>query len=395
MVSLTHTQKKSLPALPYRITLIHPSAGINHSGGAEIMAIELTHQLSQFFDVELISGGGCPVKGHRISSIDRAKAYRFVRSSRIGKLLQRWMTHPEIVIEHLTSAIPCLWHLLRHPPDVIYPHNDYGGLAVAKVAQWLTGARIIYTEHNGMIANGKCLKRNLYFQPDRLVVFDQRTADFVKQVRAAQPVHVINNGVDLDRFNPQGDRIDFKLSGSVILCVASLNRSNHKRIELTLEAVSRLPDASLLICGDGPDRAYYQALGTTLLGADRFRITTFTHDEMPMVYRSADLFTLASVNEPFALSYLESLASGLPIVTTQDDVREYIVGEGGKVCDVTNPEIYAQTLQEVLSNPMWRTRARASATRFDWSIIAKAYRDVILETLGASSPVTLQACNHV
>ena len=38
---------------------------------------------------------------------------------------------------------------------MIYPHNDYGGLAVAKVAQWLTGARIIYTEHNGMIEGGE------------------------------------------------------------------------------------------------------------------------------------------------------------------------------------------------------------------------------------------------
>jgi glycosyltransferase involved in cell wall biosynthesis len=384
MVSLTCFHKKPLHAPPYRITLIHPSAGINLSGGAEIMAIEMAHQLSQFFEVELISGGRCNVKGPRISSIDRCKAYRFVRSSRIGKLLQRWMKHPEIVIEHLTSAIPCLWYLLRHPPDVIYPHNDYGGLAVAKVAQWLTGARIIYTEHNGMIASGQCLKRNLYFQPDHLVVFDQRTADFVKQVRAVQPVDVIHNGVDLDRFTPQGDRIDFHLPGPVILCVASLNRNNHKRVELTLEALARLPEVSLLICGDGPDRDYYQALGMKMLGSDRFRISSFTHDEMPMVYRSADLFTLASVNEPFALSYLEALASGLPIVTTQDEVRQYIVGEGGKVCDVTNPEIYAQTLKDILSNPTWRLLARKTAQRFNWSVIAKAYRDVILETLGAS-----------
>ena len=375
-------QQTLLPIAPYRITLIHPSAGINLSGGAEIMAIEMTRQLGHFFEVELLSGGGCDVKERRILSIDRSKAYRFVRSSPIGRFLQRWMKHPEIVIEHFSSALPCLWHLLRHPPDVIYPHNDYGGLAVAKVAQWLTGAHIIYTEHNGMIAGGKCLKRNLLFKPDRLIVFDQRTADFAKQVRPEQQVDVITNGVDLNRFNPSGDRIDFKLPGSVILCVASLNRGNHKRVELTLEAVSRLPDASLLLCGDGPDRGYYQELGKTMLGADRFRISTFTHDEMPMVYRSADLFTLASIDEPFALSYLEALASGLPIVTTDDDIRQYIVGEGGKICDVMDPDGYAQALESVLSDPNWRILARQSAQRFSWSIIAQSYRDMILETLG-------------
>ena len=374
-------QKEPWPIAPYRITLMHPSAGINLSGGAEIMAIEMTRQLGQFFEVELLSGGGCNVKERRVSSIDRSRAYRFVRSSPIGQFLQRWMKHPEIVIEHFSSAIPSLWYLLQSSPDVIYPHNDYGGLAVAKVAQWLTGARIIYTEHNGLIAGGKCLKRNLFFKPDRLIVFDQRTAGFARQVRPEQQVDVITNGVDLHRFNPIGDRMDFKLPGSVILCVASLNRGNHKRVELTLEAVSRLPNASLLLCGDGPDRGYYQDLGSKMLGADRFRISTFTHDEMPMVYRSADLFTLASMDEPFGLSYLEALASGLPIVTTDDDIRQYIVGEGGKICDVTNPEIYVQALEEVLSNPTWRILARQSAQRFSWSTIAQSYRDVILETL--------------
>ena len=50
-------------------------------------------------------------------------------------------------------------------------------------------------------------------------------------------------GIDLHRFKPSGDRMDFKLPRSVILCVASLNRGNHKRVELTLESVLRLPDA--------------------------------------------------------------------------------------------------------------------------------------------------------
>jgi hypothetical protein len=47
----------------------------------------------------------------------------------------------------------------------------------------------------------------------------------------------------------------------------------------------QLPQASLLLCGDGPDRAYYQALGDELFGSDRFAIRTFSHERMPEVYR--------------------------------------------------------------------------------------------------------------
>ena len=50
-------------------------------------------------------------------------------------------------------------------------------------------------------------------------------------------------GIDLHRCNPSVDRVDFKLPRSVILYVASLNRSNHKRMELTLESMLSLPDA--------------------------------------------------------------------------------------------------------------------------------------------------------
>lgn len=352
------------------------------------MAIEMTRQLSQFFDVELLSGGRCGVKSRIIASIDRSRAYRFVRSTALGHWLQRWMKHPEIVIEHLTSALPCLWQLLRHPPDLIYPHNDYGGLFIAKIAQGLTGARILYTEHNGMIAGGKCLKRNLSFQPDRLIVFDQRTAEFAHQVNAKQAVTIIHNGVDVDRFHPQGDRIDFGLPSPIVLSVASLNRHNHKRVHLTLEAMAQMPEASLVICGDGPDRDYYQALGEQLLGAHRFRILTFTHEQMPQVYRSADVMTLASINEPFALCYLEALASGLPIVTTDDPLRQYIVGKGGLVCDVTQAPLYAQTLQTVLQDPQWRLAARQASQRFDWSVIAQQYRDAILDMMEPPTSAT-------
>ena len=35
---------------------------------------------------------------------------------------------------------------------------------------------------------------------------------------------------------------------------------------------------------------------------------------MPIVYRSADMFTLPSIDEPFGLCYVEAMASGLTVV---------------------------------------------------------------------------------
>lgn len=365
---------------PYRVVLVHPSAGVNWCGGSESFALELANHLSAYFEVELLSGASCGPFSYPAGGIPRTHIYRALRHPLIAPLWRSFTTIPEIHIEHLTSFLPCAIRLLRRPADVIFPNNDYGGLAMAACVRALTGTPILYTEHTGLLAQGRFLVRNLRFRPDRLVVFSETMAAFARTIRPNQAVSVIPNGVDVDRFTLLGARIDLNLARPVVLCVAFMRRDSHKRIELAMHAVARLPQASLLVCGDGPDRAYFQALGEELLGPERFAIRTFPFDQMPAVYRSADVFTLPSIDEPCALSYLEAMASGLPVVTTDDEMRRYTVADGGIVCDVTDPVIYAAALTEVLSGA-WGLRARQNALRFSWDAVASRYRDVILETI--------------
>lgn len=365
---------------PYRVVLVHPSAGVNWSGGSEIFAVELSRRLGTYFEVELLSGAPCGPFSHPAGGICRTHSYQALCHPLVAPLWRRFTNIPEIWVEHLTSFLPCAVHLLRRPPDLIFPNNDIGGLAMAACVRSLTGTPILYTEHTGLLGGGRCLKRNLTFRPERLVVFSETMVALARAQRPEQAVSIIPNGVDLDRFTPEGDCIALDLPRPIVLCVASLRRNNHKRIELAMQAVARLPQASLLVCGDGPDRAYFQDLGEQLLSPERFAIRTFPFEQMPTVYRSADAFTLPSIDEPCALSYLEAMASGLPVVTTDDEMRRYTVADGGIVCKVTDPVIYAAALTEVL-NGSWGMRARQNALRFSWDAVASRYHDVILETI--------------
>ncbi len=368
-----------------KITLIRPSAGINHSGGGEAFAIEMSRQLSQRFEVELLAGPGSCVEAYPLwGGITRSQIRPFTQHPVVAAALGKIATNPDIVLEHLTNFWPCVWRLLTHTPDLIFPCNDYGGLAIGAFVRAMKGTPVLYTQHTGQLASNKPLYRNLKFRPDELVVFSRETARLVQEHRPDQSVSVIENGVNLDRFSPAGPRREHGLNGPVALCVASLSRCDHKRVELTLEAIARVPELSLLICGDGVDREYYQALGEKLLGAERFAICTVSFDDMPQVYRSADLFTLASVDEPFGLSYLEAMATGLPVVTTDDAMRRHIVADAGQVCDVTNPADYAQALQSVLRHKQshgGEQASRRNATRFSWTTLMPAYEQLILDTI--------------
>jgi glycosyltransferase involved in cell wall biosynthesis len=368
----------------HRVVVVHPSVGAIWSGGSEVFALEISRHLQKYFEVELLSGANCEPFCHPAGGITRDRAYKLVKHPLLAPFFSRLATNPDMLLEHLSNFLPCAWYLTSKPADLIFPCNDYGGLAMAALVRKLKGTPILFTEHSGAISGGKALARNLIFQPDMLVLYSEAIADMARKLKPQQPIGVVPNGVNLVRFTEIGDSIDFGLPAPIVLCVASLKRNKFKRIELAIEAMARMSHGSLLIAGDGVDRDYYQALGEKLLGAKRFAIASFTHEQMPAVYRGADIFTLPSKDEPFGIAYIEAMACGLPVVAPDDEMRRYIVGDGGILCDVTDSNIYSQAIAKT-ANQDWSGKVRHNALRFSWDEIAIRYRDLILKTINQST----------
>lgn len=364
----------------HRIVIVHPSAGVNWSGGTENFAIELTHYLSNYFEVELLAGEPCSPNYYPAGGIPRTQARQLLTNPLLNSTFKKFFTHPDIVIEHLTSFLPCTIRLLKQPADLIFPCNDYGGLAMAALVRKLTGTPILFKAATGLTGGGRSLNRCLRFQPDHLVVFSETMVDFVRKHKPSQQLSIIPNGVDLNQFTPQGKYFNCGLPKPIVLCVASLNRDDHKRVELAIKAVAQLPQVSLLICGDGPDRSYFQGLGEELLEFGRFAIETVPFQRMPEVYRCADVFTLPSLDEPFGQAYIQAMACGLPIVATDDEMRRYIVADAGILCDVTNIDLYAQAIATALKQD-WQLKPRENAMGFSWEIVALSYRNLIVQTI--------------
>src|SRR5262249_45228543 len=90
--------------------------------------------------------------------------------------------------------------------------------------------------------------------------------DFFDRNKERWRCRLIPNGVDCDRFRPGTDRRqEFGLPADrlVVLMVSALIPS--KRVDIGIEAVSRIPDAHLVVAGDGPLRATIDAKAAQLL----------------------------------------------------------------------------------------------------------------------------------
>jgi len=214
---------------------------------------------------------------------------------------------------------------------------------------------------------------NLLFRPDAFVALTGAQANWSKKLTPEVNIELIPNGVDLSRFNPKVTAKKLPLTGKIVICTSAL--VPYKRVDLTIKAVARTADLSLLVLGDGQMRGVIDSLGKRVLGGRYLRLVA-KYDEIPGFYRAGKVFTLASQTEAFGTSYIEAMACNLPVVTTCDDSRAEIIGDAGILTDPTDTEKYAKDL-EIAAKTNYKNRPYEQSLKFSWNKIAEKYANLI------------------
>ena len=189
----------------------------------------------------------------------------------------------------------------------------------------------------------------------------------------AGKIHVLRNGVDLAQFKPidrDVARSALGLSGPTLLSVGALiPRKGH---DLVIKALSLIPDATLMIAGEGSERARLQALADQLGLGSRVRLLgQVTHEQLTPLYNAADISILASSSEGWANVLLESMACGTPVAATNVSGTPEVVTapESGMLIEERTPDGIAATVRHLLARLPERAQTRAYAETFSWDAI--------------------------
>lgn len=185
-------------------------------------------------------------------------------------------------------------------------------------------------------------------------------------------VTVLRNGVDLERFKAsnydqqQNKKIEKGIKQKLVLSIGWLiERKGHY---LIIEAIKDLPDVTLAIAGDGPDRRALESLAAKYAVTDRVMfLGALPQQQLNDWLQAADASVLASSREGWANVLLESMASGTPVVATRVWGTPEVVAsdEVGVLVERTVPSI-AAGLKELLQRDIDRQAVRQYAERFDW-----------------------------
>lgn len=215
---------------------------------------------------------------------------------------------------------------------------------------------------------------NLYCFPDVFIALSSEALKWAKRVNPFVSSVYIPNGVDINKFQPPRTKSQTKETKTVLAVGAF---TEQKRLDLAIDAASKLENIRLVIAGGGGNiKNNIYDLGIKKLGKDKFEIISVPFEKMPEVYQSADVFTLPSKSsEAFGNVLVEAMASGLPVVATDDPVRREIVGDAGILVDPTNTDAYSKALQKALDND-WQDAPRKQAEKFSWDVIAKEYENL-------------------
>ncbi len=203
-----------------------------------------------------------------------------------------------------------------------------------------------------------------------LAVSEAMKADMVALGMPASRIAVHHTGVDLRAFAP-ADRTPgkaaFGVSGPMVASVGALiPRKGH---DVVIEAVARLPGVSLLIAGEGPERARLERSIDGLGVADRIRLLgAVPHAELPALFAAADVMALASSSEGLANAWVESLACGTPIVITDaGGAREVVTAASAGRVVARDADAFAQAISALLTDPPLAADVRRHAARFTWA----------------------------
>ena len=264
-----------------------------------------------------------------------------------------------------------MWRLMRglrrRRPAAVILNAAHELKVVGLAARWGGVPRIVLRRGIPVAPRRTALNRWVLRQvPTRLIVNSQATlqamaAAFPEEVARLRPV-VIYNGVEPALWQPPAQRAP---TGTIaVVGRLTTEKGVARALEVMARLRARLPQARLLIIGDGPLRADLEAQGRRLGLAEAVEFLG-QRDDVPRLLAGCDLLLLASHWEGFAYVLVEAMLMELPTVAFDIPAAREVTlpGETGIIVPEGDLEGMATALADLLRDAPRRAALGAAGRR--------------------------------
>jgi UDP-glucose:(heptosyl)LPS alpha-1,3-glucosyltransferase len=287
--------------------------------------------------------------------------------------------------------------------DVYHPH---AGLAAEEVASGHLKQAGVLKQSVARASNRLNLKRNAFARVERQLLEPERgpvvlcLSEYVKQTVRRHyrlPEHrlaTLFNAVDLAKFDPAArpgaaaeTREHFGLVDDRIVALMVAQDFARKGLREAIAGLAGTADKRLMLLVVGkPDPRAYRQIARDMNVEDRVIFAGPTTDPCAF-YAAADFFVLPTRHDPCSLVVLESLAMGLPVISTRQNGACEIMtpGEHGFVLDDADDAAGLVAAMRALCDPTRRSRLRANCLALRPRLAYDAHIDALLRIYSSIS----------
>lgn len=261
-----------------------------------------------------------------------------------------------------------------HQIDLVHTNNTPADRLVGQIAATMAGTPVVNTFHSlPTIHTGRLgrVRRSVNRSMSKsarvsYTAVSRHVAGLYAEALDldADAVTVVHPGLDLDRFAGAVERPgDLPPEPSGRMRFVSVSRLTPAKdlgrvVQAMTEVRSAVPDADLLIVGDGPERPRLLDQIRELGLGDAVHLVGQRSD-VANVLNHCDVFVTATTLEGFGMAPVEAMACGLPVVVCDITVfREFIDDTVGRVVP---RERLAEAMIEMAQGPELRATCSAAA----------------------------------
>jgi len=336
-------------------------------GGVEISTHEINKRLvKDGFEIEVVTQKEPNTPRYEIKddvSIHRVSVFELLELRyRLGRMTpymipRIFQANFDILHAHSFGFFPTWVSLLSTKPVVITPHSDPS----SKIYPLCDLLRAIPIRRADTI----------------VALSEMERKHLIEQEVEPEKIVIIHNGVTLPPVKGKDIGIH-----PIILCMARADIL-HKGQDVTLQAMKKvhrsLPDVKLIMAGDGKDLPFLKAMARNLGLENCVKFTGFLHDADKWDYLSScDVLSIAPRMEPFGVVYLEAMAYGRPIVTTNVGGIREVVDDCAVLVPPNNPGLLAAALIQVLTDKkLAQTLGQKGLGRvqsYNWDNLVQKYK---------------------
>jgi len=362
-----------------------------HIGGLGLVVQKQAESLVQSgYQVDVLTS-----RYGQIRDVDRGRAGIHIIGIPCSHILERVLNIPFPLFS--PSLIWRAWRSVRtaqlvHIHDVFYLSSWVaGGIALILRKPMLVTQHVAMVEHSNLLVTlvqrlvYATFGRLLFSAARKVVVYNQNVQSFLRSMGVpAGRILFLTNGIDTAAFRPAAQderaairaRFGLPQGASLVLFVGRLVEKKGYHILLA----ARDPAYGLVFVGPGPIPKDGRVEGVHWMGP-------LDQDQTAQLFRACDLFAFPAVGEIFTLVMQEAMASGLPVVTTDDPAYCDSIVSGCITVARRDADSFRAAIARTLRDPAVLSRlsleSREVAVRsFDWRRNFLALELVYAEILG-------------